>query len=376
MQNKKLKFKKAQRIKGAKFYFLCAFVPLCLLPYIFIMAIEFSYAFDETHLDNSILPGCSACHRNHGVRATVMLERPKDELCFKCHGSIKTGVKGEAATDIYSVIMKMSNHPVLQTTQYHVHGEALPERSPSNPRHVSCYDCHNPHLSTKEKPLNWVRGYSGRGMAITRVENEFEVCYKCHSDSANLPTDEVNIAQKFDPGNASFHPIENVGRNSAVPSLKAPLSVLSIITCSDCHGNDDKGGPKGPHGSNHEFMLKENYAMESGAESPSAYELCYGCHERSSILNDESFKSHKAHVIYNNESCFACHDAHGSASNENLIYFDMRLVTANSLGQLDYTPLIAGKPRCSLSCHADGITYDHKVTDFVYCVNSNCPTEW
>jgi len=364
------------KIKDIHFLILiCHFAFSFLIFNLFNSAI--SYAFNETHLDSSKLPGgCNSCHRSHGARATVMLEQPKEELCFKCHGTIKRGIKGEAMTDIYSVITKRSNHPFLQTTRYHVTGETFPERSPSPPRHISCYDCHNPHLSTKDKPFNGVRGYSGKGVIISRVENEFEVCYKCHSDSANLPSDASNIARKFDPGSASFHPVETTGRNMFVPSLQGTLSTLSIITCSDCHGNDDKGGPKGPHGSNYEFMLKENYEMDTGPESPYAYELCYGCHRRGSILEDESFKSHKKHVLYSKTSCYACHDAHGGTDHENLINFDTRLVTANSIGQLNYMRLTIGKPRCFLSCHVDGVTYEHKMIGFDYCINSNCIPGW
>jgi len=335
-----------------------------------------SYAFNETHLDNSKLPeGCNSCHRSHGKPATPMLERPKDELCLKCHGLIKKGVKGEAKTDIYSILIKRSNHPIIETTKYHLIGEDLPEKSPSTPRHVSCFDCHSPHLSTKDKPLVGVRGYSGRGAKINRAQYEYEVCYKCHSDSANLPSGASNIANEFDPGNASFHPVETIGKNRTVPSLEANLSSLSIIKCSDCHSNDDKNGPVGPHGSNYEFILKGNYTIDSAPESPYAYELCYGCHARVSILNNDSFSAHNQHLS-NRISCYSCHDAHGSMVYENLINFDIRIVSPNSLGQLNYMKLTPGKPQCFLSCHIDGIDYEHKITGSQYCVNTNCPPGW
>ncbi|MBC8412242.1 hypothetical protein H8E50_01055 [bacterium] len=337
----------------------------------------FGYAFNETHLDSSILPrGCGECHKSHGARATVMLDLPKNEICLKCHGTIKRGTRGQAKTDILSSVIKSSNHPVLQTSQYHITGESFPEKSPSTQRHVSCYDCHNPHLSTKDNPLSGVRGYSGRGVTINSIKNEFQVCYKCHSDSANLPSNAGNIAQEFDTGNASYHPIESAGVNSTVPSLLGSLTTLSIIKCSDCHGNDDKAGPKGVHGSNYDHILKDNYSMQSGSEGPHAYELCYGCHSRGSIIEDESFKSHKKHVLYSNTSCYACHDAHGSPYNENLINFDISIVSTNSTGQLNYMKLSPGKPRCFLNCHVDGVQYDHKITGFEYCVNTNCIPGW
>jgi len=305
-----------------------------------------------------------------------MLDRPKDELCFKCHGTVKKGIPGESGSDISGVILKQSNHPVIQTTQYHFRGENLPERSSTKARHVSCYDCHNPHKSTVEKPFNGVRGYSGRGMDINRAQNEHEVCYKCHSDSANLPPDASNIAIKFEAGNASFHPVETIGKNRSVPSLITELSTVSTIKCSGCHGNDDSAGPAGPHGSIYDFILSENYSREPGTESPYAYGLCYKCHRRSSILNDESFKAHNRHVVFGKTSCFSCHDAHGSVDNDNLINFDLRVVTPNSAGELNYLKLAPGRPRCFLTCHIESSSFEHKVADGLYCINGNCPPGW
>lgn len=328
--------------------------------------------FSETHLDKSRLPeGCVSCHKGHGKRGSAMLASPKNELCFNCHGP-----RGGAQADIYSVLVKRSNHPVIRTTQFHVTGESLPEKMSSTPRHVSCYDCHNTHLSTKENPLKGVRGYSGKGARIKEPRKEYMVCYLCHSDSANLPPSTHNVAKDFDPANASFHPVESEGRNRIVPSLISPLTASSTIDCSGCHGNDDTFGPKGPHGSNYEHILKASYATESGPESPSAYGLCYGCHKRSSIQNDESFKSHKRHILYANASCFACHASHGSRTYEKLIYFDNRIVFPNLQGQLTYAPMLPGKPRCFLNCHMGALQYEHIMKGGQYFINNNAPPGW
>jgi predicted CXXCH cytochrome family protein len=363
--------RKGRRLRGRKFLFF---------PLIFAISLIFAtlvFAVNETHLDKSKLPkGCISCHKGHGKRATLMLAAPKEELCFECHGPVKKGGPGEAPTDIYSVLLKKSNHPVLQTSQYHVPGEALPERSSSAPRHVSCEDCHDPHMTTKEIPYNVSRGYAGKRVKIKDVRKEYAVCYLCHSDSANLPPGAHNIAQDFDASNASFHPIETSGKNGKVPSLKSPLSTSSLITCSDCHGNDDQFGPKGPHGSNFEHILKANYSTESGPESPAAYDLCYWCHNRSSILNDDSFKSHKRHVLYENSSCFACHASHGSKTYADLISFNNRIVFPNSLGQLNYVQLLPGKPRCFLNCHAGASQYEHIMKGSQYYVNNNPIPGW
>lgn len=350
---------------------------LFLLCCLVVISFGLTYAANESHLDKNKLPqSCSSCHKGHGKRATVMLERTKDELCFKCHGPVKKGEKGEAKTDIYTVMLKKSNHPMTRTSQYHVIGETLPEISASTPRHVACDDCHNIHLLTKDKTFRGVRGYSGKRVKLKEAQSEHEVCYLCHSDSTNLPSKAGNIASKFDQSNGSFHPVESMGKNRSVPSLKSPLSTSSVIVCSDCHGNDDKFGPKGPHGSNYPNLLKANYTMGSGPESLFAYALCYECHDRNNILNDSSFKSHKKHIVNGNTSCFACHDSHGARNYDNLINFDKNIVLPNSIGQLIYTKFGPGKPRCFLSCHTGALQYDHKVKGTDYCINTTCPPGW
>jgi predicted CXXCH cytochrome family protein len=351
---------------------------LPLLTFLFSLTfLSLAFAVNETHLDKFKLPkGCISCHKGHGKRGTLMLGSPKDELCLNCHGPVKKGERGEAQTDIYSVLLKRSNHPVNQTSQNHVTGESLPEKSSSAPRHVACVDCHDPHLTTKDKPFNVALGYSGKRVKIKDVRKDYMVCYLCHSDSANLPQNARNIAQDFDSRNASFHPVETAGRNSRVPSLRAPLSTGSTIACSDCHGNDDSFGPKGPHGSNYAHILKANYTTESGPESSSAYDLCYGCHSRNSILNDQSFKSHKRHVVYSSISCFACHASHGSKTYENLIAFDNRIVLPNSQGQLYFIQLLPGKPRCFLNCHVGALQYEHIMKGPQYYINKNPAQGW
>ena len=61
---------------------------------------------------------------------------------------------------------------------------------------------------------------------------------------------------QFEPGNLSYHRVEAAGRNANVPSLIAPWTVSSVVTCTDCHDNDTGPNapvpgtvPAGPHGS-------------------------------------------------------------------------------------------------------------------------------
>ena len=332
-----------------------------------------SDALRATHLDRTkVAGGCAVCHKGHGKRATVMLAMPKDDLCLSCHGQ-----SGQDRTDIYSVIMKSSSHPIMRTSQNHVPGERLSDNSAAGQRHASCFDCHNAHKSENGNALKGMQGYSGRGMVIKRARTEYEVCYRCHADEGNPAQEEANVALDFAPSNASFHPVEKFGKNSHVPSLKKGYSRSSLITCSDCHGNDDASGPKGPHGSIYEPILKYQYIRTAGPEGLRAYELCYSCHNRSSILDDESFKYHKIHVVYNQVSCAQCHDAHGSKANPSLIKFDETVVFPNAHGEITYLPMVQGKPRCYLSCHIRGRSYEHKLDQkLTYTINNRNLPQW
>lgn len=39
--------------------------------------------------------------------------------------------------------------------------------------------------------------------------------------------------------------------------------------------------------------------------------MCFKCHSRSSILDDESFDEHDKHIGNKDTPCFVCHDPHG-----------------------------------------------------------------
>ncbi|MBI5739610.1 MAG: hypothetical protein HZA16_02715 [Nitrospirae bacterium] len=384
------KFMKGKEITmGKKEIKATCFVLFTVLTCLTVLTVS-SYAI-PTHLDKSkVSTGCGTCHKGHGKRGTTLLESPKDNLCLKCHGGSGN------AKDVYSVIIKPSNHPIIRTSRYHVTGETLPERDNSIPRHVSCYDCHNIHRSEKGNAVKGVKGYSGRGASQRQISGEHQLCYACHSDSANL-SPEKNIASAFSPSNASYHPVETYGRSSFMPSLKRAYTASSTIKCSDCHGNDDPSGAGGPHGSVYAPILKYQYDAASGPESPSTYALCYQCHNRTSILNDDSFKAHKAHIVFNQASCAVCHDAHGSSINKSLIDFDEGSVFPNARGELSFMPTTPGRPRCFLSCHINGRNFDHSInvpafskasrpqslpsgpadSRFLqYCINDRCAPGW
>lgn len=357
---------------------------------IFFVSMLFFAGFVNAALNESLLQGahgdlqvmpktCRACHR--GMSMSI---RNEEKTCFNCHGSpikrqqmksagMLLGSAADQLVNIETELRKPYHHPVLTVSGVHYQREILPETQVNAARHSECVDCHEPHLVSEDQPY---RGLSGKrvGNFATEITAEYELCYKCHGRSANLPADSTDKQLEFRPTNKSYHPIESEGANAHVISLKSPYSArkerlgeVSTISCHDCHGSDDANGPRGPHGSIYRGLLVENYEMEDGrSESTHAYALCYKCHNRTSILGDESFPYHALHIVGNRSSnqpgtsCFTCHDAHGSRNNQFLIKFNSDIVAENLEGKLQYKAqgVATRHGSCALSCH--GVDHEPK----------------
>jgi hypothetical protein len=175
-----------------------------------------------------------------------------------------------------------------------------------------------------------------------------------------------NLRLRIQPNSPSFHPIAGVGRNGNVPSLISPLTEQSIIDCVDCHNSNQArsaggSGPEGPHGSAFDKLLVRNYEfLDNTPESASNYALCYGCHSRDSILNDESFPEHDKHIRGEDTPCNVCHDPHGITitqgnvtNNSHLINFDTEVVFPNQNGQLRFVDQGDRAGSCDLLCHGE-----------------------
>ncbi len=113
-----------------------------------------------------------------------------------------------------------------------------------------------------------VKGVTRAGAIVNSVTYEYELCFRCHGDSAarvqatvNRLTPQPNTRLAFNPSNSSYHPVVEIGKNPRVPSLLAPYTVSSMIKCTDCHNNDQGpgaggAGPRGPHGSAYAPLLE------------------------------------------------------------------------------------------------------------------------
>lgn len=319
--------------------------------------------------DNS----CLTCHDTHGAaqRERLLRARPYD-LCISCHD-------GLTGRDVLSVIGQRSAHRPNRFAGLH-----RPDEDPRTMRpHVDCIDCHDPH-ATRENvsghslatpriqgplympTLENVPGVTLAGTTTIDATYYYEVCFRCHSDNAVISPrrivrqrdDAGNIRRQFLPNAASAHPVAFSARRAGEnPSLTPEARSMNGMNCQSCHNNPDArqlggSGPNGPHGSPFEFLLAARYeTADFTAESLQSYALCYQCHERQSILGDESFAFHNLHVVRERTPCSACHTPHGVSGNStehgHLINFDTAIVQ----GERRYEDLGVFAGSCTLTCH-------------------------
>ena len=312
--------------------------------------------------------GCENCHTPHAAGTKPRLlnfDRPEDN-CLVCHnGSV-------AAKNLVGEFNKASVHPVLATASLHDEAEGL-----INPgsRHASCMDCHNPHATTATAgngislsgALAQVKGVTISGAPLNVATHEYEICFRCHSETVNRSSSKVvrqfsqtSVRTEFSPGNSSYHPVVAPVKSSQTRTLVSTWSGAQQMLCTDCHNNDQgpgvKGaGPNGPHGSLYAPLLERNLnQVDYQPENATAYALCYKCHSQSVLMAD---RFHSKHVRDQQTACSTCHAAHGVATQPHLINFNTLYVKPAS-GRIAYTDQGGGHSTCTLTCH--GASHSNK----------------
>jgi predicted CXXCH cytochrome family protein len=354
---------------------------------------------------------CTSCHNPHNdaYGKFLVVDNSDSQLCGSCHSQGNTNVEGHAqcaschqphtapsgpyllkgetvrfaCVSCHSGAPGANQGPSIQSelVKIQMHDTNTPVNLPNaGTAEVTCNDCHEPHTMLKgslpgapliSPKLGEVSGVNAAGGTVTQARFQYEVCFKCHANSATVePIVSRQVAQnntrlEFAPSAVSFHPVELAGKNPFVPSLRPGLTTSSLIYCTDCHNSDTSkaaggAGANGPHGSNNPPLLVATYDTTDGStESAQAYALCYRCHERNSILSNASFSSHSKHIVDERTPCSVCHDAHGIPSaqgnminNSRLMNFDVGVVSPDPVtGRLEYRTLGPGAGECYLSCH-------------------------
>ncbi len=315
---------------------------------------------------------CRSCHTPHSAprREQLLYDRPS-RLCLDCHDGI-------GARDVHPVVNQRYGHRINPVFERAWPGGARPR----SVRTVECTDCHNPHAvapdvlgrGLKAGPLGSlvppamreVSGVSIAGLPVARAQLYYEVCFRCHADRPVIVPDRIirqedtagNIRRQFLPTVASAHPVAFAARDTGeVPSLLPQYRTRQTISCQACHDNPDSVGQggveiRGPHGSRYQYLLAARYdTQDFTIESPQSYALCYRCHDRNSILSDESFPYHRTHIVRGQAPCSACHAAHGvpgsASQHDHLINFDISIVG----GRRFYLDTGRFSGSCTLTCH-------------------------
>ncbi len=302
---------------------------------------------------------CAHCHDIHAVPAEAhLLKADENSLCLSCHDGMKdTDAEVACESDLESVFDKTFIHPIRQNSPAIDVTKRLDAWSSgiADDRSVACSDCHNPHAASdhSHSPFLtgsqlYVDGVDSRGFPKDIVDYEYETCYKCHGMNQNATLGK-EVGRLFARTNMSFHPIEAPGNNPYVPSLKADWSEQSMLSCSDCHGNDDPMGVQGPHGSNIPHILKASYADYPFA-SVEENQLCFQCHEEQRVVQSNGFKFHQLHIQDAGYACSACHDPHGSIEYPGLMDLNAGFIQPLN-GVLKVVQTEPGHGYCTLKCH-------------------------
>ena len=358
---------------------------------------------------------CSNCHKTHEAKEETRLLTLSTvrEVCLNCHLNIESAPEGMSqgirSKRFEGMGSAVSTHPGIQANDSRVKrfiGTVVKSGGRQSILEATCSGCHDVHTRTPN------RGYLGKTLSFSAQGNtlnkspsaDYEICFGCHGDKHGYDQQGRATPVIFGVSANSAHPVGNYGKGFGSVSLLQ--SSPKFLSCQSCHG-DSENFLAGPHYSREPYLLAFHYETGDGIlETEQSYTLCYRCHDRLSILGDQSFKLHRAHIKgdfsdvspeagyglksfngmlpkkatvraetgYRNRSlrtqpsrgsraegssiptsCHTCHDANGSLDFSRLIAFDGTVVSPATNGTLSFRSLGPGSGECTLYCHG----YDH-----------------
>lgn len=184
---------------------------------------------------------CLACHDPHGGTNQFLLISEGGILCRGCHGEI--GASGRVHGPVragrcdYCHVPHASNEPGLLKMagnkicfSCHSGIRGIIETSVSQHQPVAegrCWDCHRTHDS-EFRPL--LRGYYPREFYVPYLEENFDLCFECHTNRGTFQYQRTSEATGFRNGDQNLHYLH----------VNKPVKGRVCRNCHGIHGADQK----------------------------------------------------------------------------------------------------------------------------------------
>jgi predicted CXXCH cytochrome family protein len=282
---------------------------------------------------------CGACHLPHTSKRPKLLAADGRELCLKCH--VRTTTEIASAAVVHAPVLgdcgvchdpHASDQDGLLTSKTvdvctSCHREIADTVSHSSTQHAAvttkraCTNCHAPHASQNASLLK---------------QEPKTLCFECHNQPIAMPDGSKLVNMK-----------------ALIETGKSLHGAVTQRGCVECHAI---------HGSDHRRLLVNEYPSEVYYPfSESSYALCFGCHDRSLVLDAKTvgatgFRNgeENLHFVHVNKekrgrSCRVCHDAH-AANHEKHIRDDVPFGPGGWKLPINYRQLPDGGS-CGGACH-------------------------
>jgi predicted CXXCH cytochrome family protein len=244
---------------------------------------------------------CTSCHNPHESDNRTLLAKTSPDLCFECHSDKEEELEGNSSIHAAAEDDCLNCHnPHSEEREsiiiddvpqlcFQCHDDMNELLESSAVKHgvidqeKSCLNCHNPHVSPHDTLLK---------------AGKEEICYTCHNRPIETETETLADIQAL------------------VDNSEYPHGPVADDDCMSCHD---------PHASENFRMLKARFPKKYYAPfSFRDYALCFMCHDKALILNEEtewltSFRdgARNLHFLHVNRKdkgrkCTNCHDVHAS----------------------------------------------------------------
>lgn len=279
------------------------------------------------------------------------------ELCFECHG-------GETPEGFESAPVNIKQFATGATSaaghRIKTAGGTLPVGAP-----LPCYDCHNPHGSSRGNASN-ISDERGRSLETSTAAGVRAFCFTCHSSGDGMVWDSGESTYT----SVTAGKIEGLRRDGsdgsalAIPGGVSGHDSSDSNSCYLCHGQD--------YGANGYNVHNPGGGVSTGGVS------CYTCHDLyqdsmdssgtastdsyhhvmggDGIAGDTAFPSGSYPTGTNDVYCMSCHADHDQFNGSKSGNLRQDLTSSATTASTDY--LDSGSFGICVSCHNVSLSKD------------------